>query len=837
MNPSSFLGLIQNAALLLAVAFIFDMFANRWRTGQLLFRQVPAGLAIGAIGITIMMTPWIFTPGIVFDTRSLLIGISGLFFGSLTVVIAMAMTAAFRYYQGGVAAGTGIAVILVSGLIGIAWRHVRRRRRLSDISWSELYLFGLVIHLAMLATMFTLPLKTALQVLSNIALPVILIYPAGTALLGVLMVNRMRRERSDDALLESEEKYRLLVENISDVIYVLDSVGRFTYVSPVIEKVSSYKTGDLIGRNFADFVYPEDLPGLIESFNRTVQGNLQPFEYRIVDGDNVRYARSSSQLILKDGVFVGLTGVMTDVTERKQAEEALKESAARLTRAEKTAKMGNWKLMLNTREFIGSPGAQTIYGAEGDILSFDDARKCTLPEYIDILNKGLTDLITKDIPYNLDIKICRPTDGKIIDIHSIAEYDKDNNIVYGVIQDITEQKQAADEKRDLQERLNRAEKMEALGTLAGGVAHDLNNVLGVVVGYAELTLDSVDKTSPLRHGLENIMNGGQKAAAIVDDLLTLARRGVPVSSILNLNTIIANFQNSPELNNLSFHHHDVKIKTDLDPDLLNISGSSVHLGKSLYNLISNAHEAMTKGGTLTIKTTNQYLDKPMSGYNEIREGDYVVLTISDTGEGISEKDLKRIFEPFYTKKIMGRSGTGLGLAVVWGTVTDHNGYINVHSEEGKGSTFTLYFPVTREEIPDEALAIDVSAYMGNGQSILIVDDIKEQRDLATDMLSKLNYKVDSVKSGEEAIIYLKDHQPDLIVLDMIMDPGMDGLDTYKSIIKINPQQKTIIVSGFSESDRVKEAKRLGVGAYVRKPYIREKLGMAVKKELERAHEQ
>jgi CheY-like chemotaxis protein len=182
---------------------------------------------------------------------------------------------------------------------------------------------------------------------------------------------------------------------------------------------------------------------------------------------------------------------------------------------------------------------------------------------------------------------------------------------------------------------------------------------------------------------------------------------------------------------------------------------------------------------------------------------------------------------------MGRSGTGLGLAVVWGTVTDHNGYINVHSEEGKGSTFTLYFPVTREEIPTEAATIAISEYMGQGQSILIVDDIKEQRDLATDMLQKLNYNVDSAKSGEEAIIYLKDHQPDLIVLDMIMDPGMDGLDTYKSIIKINPKQKTIIVSGFSESDRVKEAKRLGVGAYVRKPYIKEKLGMAVKKELDR----
>ena len=323
MNTSSFIGLMQNAALLLAVAFIFDLLANRWRTGQLLFRQAPVGLAIGAIGITIMMTPWTFTPGIVFDTRSVLIGISGLFFGSLTASIAMAITAAFRYYQGGTGAWTGIAVIIISGVIGIVWRHLRRRR-LSEISWRELYLFGMVIHLAMLATMLTLPWETALRVLSNIALPVILIYPAGTALLGVLMVNRVRRERSDEALRESEEKYRSLVENINDMIYTLDSVGRITYVSPVIEKISSYKTGDLIGKNFADFVYPEDLPGLIDSFNRTVQGELKPFEYRILDGDRVRHVRSSSQLIFKDGVFAGLTGVMTDITDRKQAEEKLK---------------------------------------------------------------------------------------------------------------------------------------------------------------------------------------------------------------------------------------------------------------------------------------------------------------------------------------------------------------------------------------------------------------------------------------------------------------------------------------------------------------------------------
>ena len=394
--------------------------------------------------------------------------------------------------------------------------------------------------------------------------------------------------------------------------------------------------------------------------------------------------------------------------------------------------------------------------------------------------------------------------------------------------DITARKHAEEEKQLLEERLQRAEKMESLGLLAGGVAHDLNNVLGIVVGYAELLLDSVDEKSTLRKDLATIFDGGQKAAAIVDDLLTLARRGVVGKKVLNLNKLIGDFKKSPDWEKLLTYHPHVQIKTDLESDLLNISGSSVHLEKTLYNLISNASEAMTKGGSITIKTSNQYLDKPISGYDTIREGDYVILSVSDTGDGISEKDLKRIFEPFYTKKIMGRSGTGLGLAVVWGTVKDHQGYIDVQSEEGKGTTFTLYFMITREDIPEADIAVSMSEYLGNGQSILIVDDVKDQRDLASRLLTSLNYKISSVSSGEEAIKYLKEKKADLLVLDMIMDPGMDGLDTYKSILEINPKQKAIIVSGFSESDREKEAKTLGASTYIKKPYIKEKLGIAVR---------
>jgi CheY-like chemotaxis protein len=319
----------------------------------------------------------------------------------------------------------------------------------------------------------------------------------------------------------------------------------------------------------------------------------------------------------------------------------------------------------------------------------------------------------------------------------------------------------------------------------------------------------------------------------VQDLLTLARRSVPVRQVLNLNKIILDFQNSPELEKLLDYNSAVRIKRDLEPDLLNISGSSIHLGKALSNLVSNAAEAMPQGGDLIIKTANQYLDKPIHGYDEVREGDYVVLSVTDTGEGIPAADIHRIFEPFYTKKVMGRSGTGLGLAVIWGTVKDHLGYINVQSEEGKGSTFTLYFPVTRENLSAELTTVAASEYIGKGEMILVVDDIREQRELAAEMLKKLNYQVSAVASGEDAITYIKDHKIDLLVLDMIMYPGMDGLDTYRKVLEIKPGQKAIIVSGFSETERVNEAHALGAGAYVKKPYVLEKLGMAVRKELDR----
>ena len=206
------------------------------------------------------------------------------------------------------------------------------------------------------------------------------------------------------------------------------------------------------------------------------------------------------------------------------------------------------------------------------------------------------------------------------------------------------------ERKRLEERLNRAEKMESLGTLAGGVAHDLNNVLGVVVGYSELLRDELPENSPLRSYADNIVQSGVRGAAIIQDLLTLARRGVNIAEVVDLNKLVFNYLRTPEFEKLKSYHPGVKIRTDLEDKLLNIKGSPIHLGKTIMNLVSNAVEAISGQGEVTIKTENRYLDRPVHGYDEMQEGDYVVLKVSDTGTGISATTLKRYSSPFIQKK-------------------------------------------------------------------------------------------------------------------------------------------------------------------------------------------
>ncbi len=647
------------------------------------------------------------------------------------------------------------------------------------------------------------------------------------------------RKRAEDALKSSLSLLSASLESTADGILIVDGKGKITRWNQKFadmwkipkEFLSNHDDEKAINHILVQLTAPEQFVEKVRKlYEQPEESSFDQIDFL----DGRVFERYSQPQRIEDNIL-GRVWSFRDITGRKRAEDALRKSEEQYQTLVENANEAILVIQDGMVKFVNSKASESFGYTEQELLStpifeliHPDDRDAVIERYLQKIHGDMRPTL------NTYRTIHKSGKTQWIEISSVKIEWEGRPATLNLVTNITERVRAEEEKQSLVQRLNRAEKMESLGILAGGVAHDLNNVLGIVVGYAEMLLMGTDKSSPIRSKVVNIMEGGQKAATIVGDLLTLARRGVSGREVVNLNKIIADWQQSLEFEKLSSYNSAVKIKTELEPDLPNISASSVHLGKTIFNLVSNASEAMKKGGFVTIRTTNQYLDKPIQGYDMIQEGDYVVLSVSDTGEGINADDIKRIFEPFYTKKVMGRSGTGLGLAVVWGTVKDHNGYINVESEEGKGSTFTLYFPVTREELSAETVSADISEYMGKGESILIVDDVKGQRSLAEEMLRRLNYSATSVSSGEEALAYLKEHKADLMILDMIMDPGMDGLDTYRSVLEIHPQQKAIIVSGFSESDRVKAAQALGAGAYVRKPYVIEKLGLAVRKELDRS---
>ncbi|MBN1548196.1 MAG: PAS domain S-box protein [Syntrophaceae bacterium] len=653
------------------------------------------------------------------------------------------------------------------------------------------------------------------------------------------------------ALRDCEETFRAFAENSLDVIMRFDRCHRHLYVNPVVERQTGISWHDFIGKTHRELGFPEDLVKIWEDALSQVFTTAKPHrvEFILPSGDWIDWLLMPE--LRESGEVHAVMTSARDITRMKQAEMKLRDSQERLAQI---------------IEFL--PDATLVIDADGCVTAWNRAMAdmTGIPAEM-MLGKGNFEYaipfygVRRPILIDLALRANETFEAQYTSIRrqgdmlfgeaytpaligkpeahlsATASVLRDaNGAVIGAIEcirDVTDRKKTEDERQRLAERLHRAEKMEALGLMAGGVAHDLNNILGVLVGYSELLLLGMEEENPQRRHVENILKSGQRGAAVIQDLLTLARRNVNISEVVNLNSVVKEYLKTPEFEALKAAHPAVVYEVMLNDNLLNLKGSTLHLEKTVMNLMANAAEAISGGGVVTISTENRYLDRPINGYDRMQEGDYVVLSVTDSGSGITKDDLGRIFEPFYTKKIMGRSGTGLGLAVVWGTVKDHNGYIDVKSEVGRGSIFNLYFPVTRDEANADRKKVPSIQYSGHGELILVVDDVGEQRDLAQKMLTRIGYCVTTVASGEEACEYLKNNRADLLVLDMIMGPGMDGLDTYRKIIEINPGQKAIIVSGFSESDRVRKALALGAGAYVPKPYVMEQIGMAIWRELER----
>ncbi len=559
------------------------------------------------------------------------------------------------------------------------------------------------------------------------------------------------------------------------------------------------------------------------------------------------------------GVYCGNKKILKNIDKRKYVEHELEQAYEEL---EQRVEMRTKELQQEVEErkkaqvetlraqkewertFDSVPDLITILNEQHDIIHVNRAlsEKLNLP--IDqILNSKCyrimhrTDSPPSFCPHNKLLKDYKSYSEEFFNeylgcyLHVIVTplYDEKGSFVGSVhvARDITARKEA-------EIKLRKAEKMEAIGLMAGGVAHDLNNILAAIVGYPDLLLMELPDNSDLRQPIEAIRQSGERAGEVVADLLTVARGVVAERESADLTALIREYIASPEKKELQKRYPDVSFVTQFASDLVNINCSSIHLKKCIMNLVGNAAEAIDGSGVVTMTTRNQVLAEPMPtiGGITLQAGTYAVVGVRDTGSGINEKDIQHIFEPFYSKKVMGRSGTGLGLAVVWNSVQDHEGGVLVDSSS-QGTLFELFFLASSDVLVQEKESEDMTleSLKGHGETVLVVDDEAQQLKIAERMLSLLGYSVHTVQSGEKAVLYMQEKDADLLVLDMVMGPGINGRVTYEKIIAMHPEQKTIIVSGFSETEEVKKVKSLGIDLFLKKPFRFEELAKAIKRVL------
>ncbi|OQX18408.1 MAG: hypothetical protein BWK76_07600 [Desulfobulbaceae bacterium A2] len=418
-------------------------------------------------------------------------------------------------------------------------------------------------------------------------------------------------------------------------------------------------------------------------------------------------------------------------------------------------------------------------------------------------------------------------DGTVRDIEFSYSIVHERFIITPV--DRTDSLRLDQERQEMQRRQSRTRKMEALGLLAGGVAHDLNNILTGVTSIPELLLLDLPPDSPWRPSVVTIREAGLRAAAVVADLLTVARGVASRKEIADLNGLVQEYFASSEQRQLAASHPGVRFCCEPDAAPCPLLCSRVHVRKALMNLVHNGAEAISGHGRVTVSTRREHLAQPLRGYQEIAAGDYVVLRVQDSGSGIAEAALERIFEPFFSSKAMGRSGTGLGLAIVWNTIQDHEGGINVSSGE-EGSVFSLYFPVAEGRVPAGDRGSQAREFCrGAGQSVLVVDDEEPVRAVTRQMVERLGYRPLTAASGEEAVELVRRETVDVLLLDMIMPAGMNGRETLAAVRRVRPDVPCLLVSGFAASEDVRQALASERCLFLGKPHTLEDLGRALQR--------
>jgi len=650
--------------------------------------------------------------------------------------------------------------------------------------------------------------------------------------LGGMGIDITDRRLAEEALRESEERYRLLAENVTDVIWTRDMNLNLTYISPSVMNQQGYTIEEAKARTLEETWAPESLKYIGEVFAEELEmekdkqkdmsrSRAVEVEVKCKDGSTIWTEAKISFLRDKDGEPIGIIGVTRNITERKKVEKALRESESKFRnlfdlspQAISLTDVKSGRLVDINNKFC----ELTKYSKE-EILGLNATEVGFYPEAD--RSKFLKELQSSGEVNGLEMEF-KAKDNSVLHALMFARIIQisDVSFIMTIFHDVTEQKR-------LETQLQQAHKMEAIGTLAGGIAHDFNNILSIILGNTELAMDNVPEWNPARLNLKEARTACLRAKDVVRQLLSFARKTEIKKKPTNIIPIV---KESLKFLRSSISK-SIEIRQNITKDVDTILADPTQIKQILINLCTNSGHAMRDGGLLEVSLKNVKLDEDtLVKHTNLSPGRYVNLTVSDTGHGIPKEKIDRIFDPYFTTKEVGK-GTGMGLSVVHGIVKGHDGHIIVESEPGKGTTFSIFFPTTEKEAvmefePTEKLPT------GN-EKILFIDDEQSIVNMAKQMLERLGYKVDTKTSSIDALELFrsKSDQFDLIVTDMTM-PSMTGDKLVKAILKIRSDMPTIICTGFSEKINGERAKEIGATGYLEKPLDKRDLAVTIRQILD-----
>ncbi len=637
--------------------------------------------------------------------------------------------------------------------------------------------------------------------------------------LGLIFTDITERQKAEAALRESENRYRSMVENISDVIYTTDSQGMITYISPAIEQIAGYKPEEAVGKPFLrQFIHPDDLPEVLENFQNTLSGNPpQPREYRGVARDgNIFYLRTSSRPIMKDGKPAGVSGTLTNITERKQAEEALKKSEAQYKTLTESSLTGIYIIQDDKYVYVNDRFAKMHGYTPGEVVGME-YWKLVHPDERETARERMARRLRGESAPAQFIGERITSDGRnlwVDVITSVIEY-KSKPAIIGNLVDITERKKLEQEREAMQQRAQVASRLAAVGEMAAGIAHEINNPLTGVIGYAELLASREDLPEDVRKDLATIDQGARRVADIVKRLLIFARQTKPSRDYVSIKELI---ENTLELRAYQLKTGNIAVTTEFAPDLPATVADGGQLQQVFLNIIVNAETEMKLAhgrGKLLIKTR--------------KVDNHMLISFTDDGPGINKENLEKIFDPFFTTREVGK-GTGLGLSICYGIIAEHNGRIWAESQLGKGATFLIELPIVTEMEKTEDTEPVAEPRTVTSARILVVDDEEVIREFLSRVLTGEGHQVETADNAAEALEKMQSGRYRLILLDIKM-PGMSGVELYwrlKGIAKSLTDRVVFVTGDVMGADTEKFLEETGA-PYITKPFDSTRLKQEMRK--------